>query len=225
MVILDTTGSMSDPCGDVVQNEDGSTAMTASQSKKIDCAKDGVRRLLKRAVALRGERARQLRQLTPLDEVGLMVFPALKNPNGFDHDTNANPHQSRARPERERDAVRGQPDRQAELVHADSATFPRWFLTTSDVGYPTDEVQTITLRAYGGTFTLSYGAQTTNPPADPVQRHGSDHSGRAQRPDDDQSVGGNVLVTGNAGGPFTVMFMGGLSDIDVRAAGLGWNCT
>jgi hypothetical protein len=72
-----------------------------------------------------------------------------------------------------------------------------------------DEVQTVTIGggATGGTFTLSFGGQTTaatawNATAATVQTNLEALS----------SIGtGNVLVTGSAGGPWTVTFRGDLS--------------
>ena len=104
--------------------------MSAGQSEKIDCAKDGVRRLLKGLLPCQTERARQLRLPHPRStRSAWRCFPHSRARPASSHstDTNVEPHRSRARPERERHTVRGQPDRQAGLVHAERRRFPGWF--------------------------------------------------------------------------------------------------
>jgi hypothetical protein len=74
-----------------------------------------------------------------------------------------------------------------------------------------DEVQKVTVTATGGTFTLSFGGKTTgdiaeNATAAKVQEELEKLS----------SIGsGNVTVTGNAGGPYSVTFGGKFVDKNV----------
>lgn len=75
----------------------------------------------------------------------------------------------------------------------------------------TDEVQTITIDATGGTYTLTYSGQTTaaidwDATAAEVQSALEALSNIAP---------GDVTVTGDAGGPYTVTFGGTLSDTNV----------
>lgn len=83
--------------------------------------------------------------------------------------------------------------------------------TEGDPGGPTDEVQTVTITAGYGTFTLTYDGQTTaaiaeNAAAATVQSALVALSNLAP---------GDVVVTGSAGGPYTVTFGGTLAATDV----------
>jgi hypothetical protein len=76
---------------------------------------------------------------------------------------------------------------------------------------PVNERQTVTRVATGGTFTLSFSGQTTaaiafdaTPAAVQTALEGLSNIGA-----------GGVIVTGNAGGPWTVEFAGTLADTDV----------
>lgn len=88
-------------------------------------------------------------------------------------------------------------------------------MTTGYTMYPRNEIQTITITGAptAGTFTLTYGANSTaalqyNATAATVQ---TALTGLA-------SIGsGNVTVTGSAGGPYTVTFTGTLANTDATA--------
>jgi NHL repeat len=76
---------------------------------------------------------------------------------------------------------------------------------------PVNEQQTVTLQGTGGTFTLSFSGQTTpdipfDATAAAVQSGLEDLSNIAT---------GDVAVSGNAGGPWTVEFAGAFADTDV----------
>jgi hypothetical protein len=76
---------------------------------------------------------------------------------------------------------------------------------------PVNEQQTVTVVATGGTFTLAFSGQTTAPvafdaTAAAVQTALEDLSNLAP---------GDVIVTGNAGGPWTVEFAGARADTDL----------
>lgn len=81
-----------------------------------------------------------------------------------------------------------------------------------DDGDRTNEVQTVTITGgpTGGTFTLSFGGQTTAPIA-----HDALASDVAAALVALSTVGNNVTVTGAAGGPYTVTFVRSLGGMDV----------
>lgn len=76
-----------------------------------------------------------------------------------------------------------------------------------------DEVQTITINATSGTFTLTYAGQTTSALAFDAAAATVQTALRAL-----STIGsGNCTVTGSAGGPYTVTFTGTLADTDTSA--------
>jgi len=76
---------------------------------------------------------------------------------------------------------------------------------------PVNERQTVTRVATGGTFTLSFSGQTTAPVA-----FDADATALQTALEDLSNIAaGDVIVTGNAGGPWTVDFAGALADTDV----------
>lgn len=78
-------------------------------------------------------------------------------------------------------------------------------------GTGTNEVQTVTVDATGGTFTLSFGGQTTTAIAEAAASSAVQTALQAL-----STIGsGNVAVTGSAGGPFTVTFQGSLANTNV----------
>lgn len=81
--------------------------------------------------------------------------------------------------------------------------------TTTAGSGPTDEVQTITISgASSGTFTLSFGGQTTDDIAYDAAASVVEDKLEAL-----STIGtGNVTVTGDAGGPYTVTFTSALGD-------------
>jgi len=212
MVVLDTTASMAAACGDPVLNEDGTQAMSAGQSEKIDCAKDGVRRLLEGLLPCQQGVLGNCGAAAPLDEVGLEVFPGLESPNGFSHSTDTNVNHTDLALELNENGTQCAGNLTARPAwYTPSASFPGWFFNGSEVGYPSDEVQTVTIsHATGGTFTLSYGGQTTNP-ALAYNATAATVQAALDSLTTIGSVRGNVFVAGGAGGPFTVTFSGGLA--------------
>lgn len=77
----------------------------------------------------------------------------------------------------------------------------------------TNEVQTITVTATGGTFTLTYGGQTT----DPIAEAATAATVQIELEQLSSIAVGDVAVTGSAGGPYTVTFGGTLDAEDVGA--------
>lgn len=80
-----------------------------------------------------------------------------------------------------------------------------------------DEVQVLVIDATGGTFTMTYSGQTTaatafNATAATIQTNLEALSNIAV---------GEVLVSGNVGGPFTILFQGTLADVNVPQITLG----
>ena len=213
MVVIDTSGSMTDACNQPVLAEDGTTqVMSSSQSWKIDCAKDGVRRLLKGLLPCQESVLGNCGFSPPLDEVGLEVFPALTLPNGFTHDTTStyNNKSLDLNGWGHTNICSGNLTSKPGW-YTPNQTFPNWFLGSGDIGYPSDEVQTVTVsHATGGTFTLTFNGQTTAPIA--WNASASSVYSALSVLTSITSVGGTIIVTGNAGGPFTVTFAGGMSD-------------
>lgn len=75
----------------------------------------------------------------------------------------------------------------------------------------TDEVQTVTIDATGGTFTLTFDGDTTDDLAYDIAA--TDLEAALEGLD---SIGeGNVAVSGAAGGPYTVSFIGDLANANV----------
>lgn len=97
--------------------------------------------------------------------------------------------------------------------------YPRasWKLNEPVTGAPdpglqgVSEVQTVTIDATGGTFTLTFGGQTTSAIAFDAAASAVQTALQAL-----STIGaGNVLVTGSAGGPYTVTFVGTLKGVNV----------
>jgi len=164
MVILDTTGSMASACGDPVLAEDGvTTAIPSNQSAKIDCAKDGVRRLLKGLLPCAESVLGACGFSPPLDEVGLEVFPALNNPTGFDHSTDTNQNHTDLALDLNENGTQcsgNLTSRPSWYKPTTGVTFPGWFLNNNDVGYTTDNYLITTLT---NNYKLSNFSTTLNP--------------------------------------------------------------
>lgn len=75
------------------------------------------------------------------------------------------------------------------------------------------EVQTVTVDATGGTFTLTYSGQTTTAIAEAAAASAVQSALEALS----NIAVGDVTVTGSAGGPFTVTFAGALAGQNVAA--------
>ncbi len=77
---------------------------------------------------------------------------------------------------------------------------------------PVNERQTVTVVATGGTFTLTFSGQTTNPP---IAFDATAAAVQAALEGLSNLDPGDVSVTGDAGGPWTVEFSGARADTDV----------
>jgi YD repeat-containing protein len=100
-------------------------------------------------------------------------------------------------------------DRVTEIVH--SAAFDAEVVTEGGTGV--NEVQTVEVDVAqsAGSFRLKFGTQTTADLADDASAAAVDAALEAL-----SSIGtGNVSVTGSAGGPWTVTFIGALAEQDV----------
>lgn len=75
----------------------------------------------------------------------------------------------------------------------------------------TDEVQEVAITATGGTFTLTFGAQTT----DPIAYNAAAATVQSALAALSTIGAGNVTVSGSAGGPYTVTFGGTLGSTNV----------
>jgi NHL repeat len=76
---------------------------------------------------------------------------------------------------------------------------------------PVNETQTVTVRATGGTFTLTFIGQTTAP----IAFDASPAAVQTALEGLDNLNPGDVIVTGDAGGPWSVEFAGARADTDV----------
>ncbi len=86
MIVLDRTGSMAEDCDSSVKDASGKVIISSSNSTKLDCAKDGVRQLLKGLLPCNPGISGACGSAQPLDNVGLMVFPPLNAPTAKNHD-------------------------------------------------------------------------------------------------------------------------------------------
>ena len=86
MIVLDRTGSMAEDCDSNVSDSSGNVIISSSNSTKLDCAKDGVRQLLKGLLPCNPNISGACGTAQPLDNVGLMVFPPLNTPTAKNHD-------------------------------------------------------------------------------------------------------------------------------------------
>lgn len=77
----------------------------------------------------------------------------------------------------------------------------------------TDEEQTVTVTATGGTFTLTYDGQTT----DAIAENATAATVQTELEQLSNIEVGDVVVTGSAGGPYTLTFGGNLADVNVEA--------
>jgi Flp pilus assembly protein TadG len=165
MIVLDRTGSMDNNCDVAVKDDTGNSVVISSgSSKKIDCAKDGIRQLLSGLLPCNTNINGNCGAAAPLDQVGLMVFPALNAKNATNHDTGGNVAHKNI-------ALETSASCSGELItkpawYTPNSGFPTWFLQTSDVGYgsaPTNEVDRVTITQTSGQFTLTFAGQTTAP--------------------------------------------------------------
>ncbi len=193
-VVLDTSASMDSGCGDTVQNENGTQAISSGNSKDIDCAKDGVRRLLKSLVPCSQTVVGNCGPTTTnpaLDEVGLLVFPSLSTPAGYTHDTTT---------------PGAHTDLSLEFGCAGNLnSAPAWYAPGHD--------EKVTITPGGGaTFTVSWGGNSTGTLTKATTTAASLQS--ALQP---VMGAGNIVVGGNTGGPFTLTFVGALGNTNVSA--------
>lgn len=101
---------------------------------------------------------------------------------------------------------------------ASSSTVVGWFTTDAYAGSTTDEVQTVTIDATGGTFTLTYSGQTTGAIA-----YNASTSTVVAALEALSNIGsGEVVVTGGPGSsgggtPYAVTFTGTLANTNLDA--------
>jgi Flp pilus assembly protein TadG len=154
MIVLDRTGSMGDPgfdsspgvpssttaCGDAVKDPGGNTVIPANRSTKIDCAKAGVRELLSGLLPCQPN-LQVCGAAAPLDQVGMMVFPALNARNATTHDNTGNAAHSNINLDSSAScsgALTSNPS-----WYTPNRGFPNWFLQTSDIGYGSPAVAAV----------------------------------------------------------------------------------
>lgn len=142
MIVLDRTGSMGDPalssastaCGFDVTDPDGGTVISASDSRKIDCAKAGIRELLSGLLPCQPN-LQVCGTAPPLDQVGLMVYPPLTPKDATTHDP-GNPVHSNLNLDTS-NSCSGQYTSKPGW-YTPTRGFPNWFLQwPNDVGYGT----------------------------------------------------------------------------------------
>ena len=238
-VIVDRTGSMATTkCGTAVKDEalDTTDAISSSNSYDIDCAKDGVRRLLKQLIPCGLNIVGNCGAATPEDEVGLMAFPSMITPTSTAHDT------AHVRTNLMLDATSTPTTIDSCPGKYSHANPPSWFTASwyagtgsgpqfpqdylnwpDDLGYnSTVGVQSVTIDATNGTFTLAYNNGTPsaairyNAPASAVQA-----ALTAVLP-----TGGTVTVTGGLPtGPYSITYGGTLSYSSLPITANGANLT
>jgi Putative Flp pilus-assembly TadE/G-like len=122
-VVVDSTASMNDSCGDNVPG------IPNGRADKIDCAKEGVRTLLDGLWPCDSS-YQSCTAAPPLDETSLLTFPALSSPNAFTHDkTNTQTNNALEM------QCEGQYSGSGPSWYKPSGGFPDWFLDTSDLTY------------------------------------------------------------------------------------------
>ncbi len=185
-VVVDSTASMNASCGDNVPG------IPNGQADKIDCAKQGVRTLLTGLWPC-GQSYQNCNGQAALDRASLLTFPALKSPNAYTHDTTTPPLLTNLNLEG------GCP--------GNYAAAPFWYQNSGGNG---DEVQRVTVSAatfkltFGGSSTATLTKSTTTAAALQTNLQGLSSIGS-----------GNVSVSGNTGGPYTITFVGNLGNQNV----------
>jgi Flp pilus assembly protein TadG len=192
-VVLDTTASMNSSCGNDV------VGITSGNSTKLDCAKEGIRALLTSLYPCSPTLTSCGSPLNgnvsaPLDEIGLFTFPGIKSPTSYTHDTTS----TRSNLSLELGCPGG--------LHAT----PTWY---TPLGSSQNEVDVVT-RSGSSNFTLTFGGSTTSPSLSSSASASAVQTALQNL----TSIGsGNVTVSGNSGGPYTVTFVGSLSYQNVGA--------
>lgn len=86
-LVIDSTSSMNSSCGEPVTDPTtGDVIIPQGQSTRIDCAKQGIRTLLSGLWPC-DKSIQSCGNATPVDEVSLLTFPALTDPNSTVHDS------------------------------------------------------------------------------------------------------------------------------------------
>jgi Flp pilus assembly protein TadG len=128
-IVLDTTASMNSACLDANGAAYNVAGISSGNSTKIDCAKEGVRTLI-RALWPCSPSLTSCGSATPLDEVGLYAFPALNSPGALTHDSTG----SRTNVGLE-SGCPGSLSSKPSWYLPTGTSFPGWYLKSSDIGY------------------------------------------------------------------------------------------
>jgi hypothetical protein len=220
MFVIDSTASMNDNCNEAVRDVGtvsvpGNIVINSSNSKKIDCAKDGIRQFLKSLQPCKLSVNGNCPSTGPnvVDQVALITFPGLVNGNATNHDnTNTRSNFLLSTTQSCSGALTSTPP-----WYIGGGGFPnKWFLNTSDLSYGSTAapaVSVVTITQTTGTFTLSYGGQTTSALAWNVNNALTVQNAL-------QALGtignGNIGVTKNSAGTvYTLTFQGALGGVAV----------
>jgi len=166
MIVLDVSQSMENTCGDSIMYQDV-TVVSPNVSRKIECAKDGIRKLLNQFLPCSFKSAGACDTSEPLDQVGLAIFPALLAPDNFTHDKTTPPTHDNYSLETFNSCSGAQTTTPA--WYKPNKSFPNsWYLdnTAPDIGYGTpavaghNEVDSVKIVGTNGSFTLGFGGQT-----------------------------------------------------------------
>ena len=164
--------------GAAVTDPTGGTVISASNSKKIDCAKAGIRELLSGLLPC-NTNLQTCGTAPPLDQVGLMVYPPLKAPDAPTHDNNGDLAHSNINLETSSSCSGELNNNPRPSWYTPSQAFPNWFIQwPNDVSYGTpgaaavaavDEVDRLTVNGNPAAntnqnpsfFTVTVNGQTT----------------------------------------------------------------
>ncbi len=213
MIALDRTGSMDEDCDDAVRDPNtGSVVISANQTKKIDCAKAGIRQLLRGLLPCNTNVVGNCGAASPLDQVGLITFPPLKDKDATTHDRYDNPQHSNIALESSASCSGNLRSTPYWYVNGGGGSFPnKWFIRNDDVTYGSSASAasaSITINQRSGSFTITIGGQTT--PALAWNATAAQVQAAVQAL---PSVGaGNATVTKN-NNTFTINFAVGLGNV------------
>ena len=155
-VVVDSTASMNNSC------EDNVPGIPNGQADRIDCAKEGVRTLLSGLWPCSSS-LQSCGTATPLDEASLLTFPALANPTAYTHDkTNTLTNNALEM------QCEGEFNGSGPAWYKPNASFPTWYLDTSDLTYDGSPSYVISPLSSDYKTSDTSGLSTTAPIVDAV---------------------------------------------------------
>jgi Flp pilus assembly protein TadG len=126
-LVIDSTSSMNSSCGEPVTDPTtGAVIIPQRDSKRLDCAKQGIRTLLSGLWPCDKVNQSCVSQ-QPVDEVSLLTFPALTDPNATTHDSTGTLTNLQLETQCE-----GQYNNAPPWYKPANSGFPGWYLKDSD---------------------------------------------------------------------------------------------